>query len=122
MDRLEFLPAALVENADEIDRGVDAGECGANVRLARYIGFERGDLADIAHRAQEPGVIGVPAGRGDDEPALAEAPDDIAPEKPRGAEHGDVPDLHAAAPHGVTQPQQELAREVKRGAPRRNFG
>src|SRR3546814_4720113 len=55
LHRVEALPAAFMENADEIDHGIRFADCGAHQRLVAHVGADRRDRADVAHRFQEQG-------------------------------------------------------------------
>src|SRR3546814_6126190 len=55
LHRVEALPAAFMENADEIDHGIRFADCGAHQRLVAHVGADRRDRSDVAHRFQEQG-------------------------------------------------------------------
>ena len=92
VDGVEGLPAALVEDAGEIDHRIRAGDGAADRRLVAHVGLDRNDLADIAARPQESGEL-RPPGRDADAVALMREPlNDMAPEEPAAAE--DCDDSH----------------------------
>ena len=89
VDGVEGLPAALVEDAGEIDDRVSAGDSAAHGVVVADIGLHRCDRAHIAAGAEESGKL-RPSRRDADAPALPrETLDDVAPEKPGAAEDRD---------------------------------
>ena len=89
VDRVKVLPAALVEDAGQIDDGVCAGNGASDRLLVPHVGLDRHDLADTAARAQESGKL-RPARRNADAVALLREPlDDVTPEKPGPTEDCD---------------------------------
>ncbi len=91
VDGFEGLAAALVENADAANHGVGTGNRRHQPRLVTDAGIDERDLADIAQRAQEPGIAGVPAHHRHDRPLGRQPLDDVAADETRAAEDGSAP-------------------------------
>ena len=96
MDGIEILPAALVENAGQIDDGVHACDGAPHGLLVPHVGLDRYDLADIAARAQETGELRPPRRNANAVALLRQQLDDVAPEKPGSTEYRDDSQLGPA--------------------------
>ena len=77
----EFLPAALMQDGDQIDDVVGALHGAVDRPAHAHIGLHRLDLADIAERLQMAGEIGPAAGDPDAVAALGQRPHDVAADK-----------------------------------------
>ena len=81
VDRGEFLAAALVQDADQVDDMIRALDGAVDRPAHAQIGLHRLDLADIAERLQMAGKIGTAAGDANPVAALGERPHHMAPDK-----------------------------------------
>ncbi len=104
MHRVELLPSAFGEDADQIDQHVGVARRGLDRRRVAQIGLHRVDLPDPAERLQMPGKLG-PAHRHPDAVAAAgQRPHHVAAEKARAAIDGDQGVdswLHAVIPRSL---------------------
>ena len=82
VDGVEVLPAALVEDAGQVDDGVRAGDGTPDRVLVPHVGLDRHNLADTAARAQESGELRSARRNADAVALLREPLDNVAPEKP----------------------------------------
>ena len=82
MDQVEFLRAALGEDANAVDEGVLASEEGRQQRLVVDADIDEPDLADIAFELEEFGVCRMAAAHGENLAAPGQMLDDIAADEP----------------------------------------
>src|SRR4051794_33111794 len=85
----EFLPAALMQDGDEIDDMVGTLHGTVDRPAHAHIGLHRLDLADIAERLQMAGKIGPPTGDPDAITALGQSPHDMTADKAGPAKDDD---------------------------------
>ena len=105
VDGVEVLPAALVEDAGQIDDRVRACDGASDRLFVTHVGLDRHDLADIAAWAQESGKFRPPRRNADAVALLREPLDDMAPEKPGSTEDCDDSQLGPArSPVPLTRP------------------
>ena len=83
---VEFLPAGLMQDGDQIDDMVGALHGAVDRPAHAHIGLHRLDLADIAERLQMAGEIGPAHGDPDAVAALGQRPHDMAADKAGAAE------------------------------------
>jgi hypothetical protein len=87
LHRLEFLAAALEEDADQVDRRIGAGERGGDGLMVLDRHAERRDLPDVAERLQETRPRRMPH-RDADRPAVpGQALDHVAADEAGAAEN-----------------------------------
>ena len=89
LHRVEALPAALEQDADQVDHDVGVARGGLDRARIAQVGLHRVDLADPAERLQVAGEF-RPADRDADAvAALGQRAHDMAAEEARAAEDGD---------------------------------
>ena len=89
LHRVEFLRAALGQNADQIDGGMAVAHRGLDRGRIAQIGLHGVDLADLAERLQMPGEFRAAHRDPDAVIALGQRPHHMPPDKARSAENRD---------------------------------
>jgi hypothetical protein len=82
MHRIEGLPTALIEDADQIHHDIGAPQGCRNRCFIANVGGYRNDLADIAHRLAGKRFFGPAADNTNLSAASRQRLDDIASDKP----------------------------------------
>src|SRR5487761_1131990 len=95
MEKIEPLRAAFVEDAGAIHQRIIAGEKVGQQRRVADRQVDDRDLADIAHRLEEFGLLGVAAADDDDIALRRQTLDDVAADEARSAEHRGAAISHA---------------------------
>src|SRR6185437_14031590 len=113
---------AFAQDADRVDDRVAAFEKSRQHRLVVDRDIDQGNLPRIAHRPQELGALGVARPDRDRVAARRQPPDDIPPDKPGSAEHGDTivlhgsPDTRTALVPELLMSQKQSRRTISVGA------
>src|SRR5712691_4730720 len=95
MHPVEALPAAFVQNADEVDDGVIVRDESRQQRLVVDSDVDEPNLANIALQFEEFGGSGAAPADGQHIAALGQPLDDIAPDEPVPAEDRRAMLIHA---------------------------
>ena len=98
---VEALPAALEQDAGEVDHHVGVARRRLDRRGVPHVSLHRVDLADPAERLQMAGEVGPAHRDADAVMALGQRADQMAAEEARAAEHGDQLVVVGLEGHGI---------------------